>query len=74
MKFLKLIMAVLQALPFLFVAIDKHYRRKRDAEIEKDPLGEFESKFGKLRDDPCGACKKDLCQTETGCHKTRSPD
>lgn len=65
-------MAMFQALPFLFQVIDNHQRKKRNEQIEADPLAEFESKFGQLRNDPCPDCKKDLCQAETGCHKTKS--
>lgn len=53
---LKFLLAVLQALPQVLEAIQsqmaKKQREKRDAEIENDPLTEFEHKFGKLQPDP----------------------
>lgn len=53
---LKIVLAVVQALPAVIETIKsqraKDRREIRDEAIEKDPIAEFEHKFGKLQSDP----------------------
>ena len=78
----KLLLALLQAVPAIIQSVEKYRGQKqkdeRDAKIEADPLGEFEHKFGQLQSDTKSdsghSGSENLHNPETERNKNDSPN